>query len=78
MDHKDAMRHLQQNPQMIESIMRSRDGQALMQLLQSDGGGAMQQAQNGDVSQVAQMLRSVMSDPNGKALLERLSRELQI
>ena len=77
MDQKDAMRHLQQNPQLVESIMRSRDGQALMQMLQSDGGGAMQQAQGGDITQVAQMLRSVMSDPNGKALLERLSRELQ-
>lgn len=77
MDQKDAMRHLQQNPQLVESIMRSRDGQALMQMLQSDGGGAMQQAQGGDITQVAQMLRGLMSDPGGKALLERLSRELQ-
>lgn len=77
MDQKDAMRHLQQNPQLVQSIMQSQDGQALMQMLQSDGGSAMQQAQGGDMGQMAQMLRGVMASPNGKALLERLSRELQ-
>lgn len=81
MNQKDFARRLQENPQLLQGIMQSRDGQVLMQLLQMDGGSALkhatQQAQNGSMAEMAQMLKGIMASPDGKALLERLSREFQ-
>ena len=64
------------------TLMRSADGQRLMQLLSGgDGGRTLQQAAGeaaaGNTLQMAQMLKSVMSTPEGAALLRRIRDSLQ-
>lgn len=60
------------DPNAVQSLMTSADGQRLMQLLSGgDGGRTLQQAAGeaaaGNTLQMAQMLKSVMSTPEGAA-----------
>lgn len=74
MDQKELIDRLRRDPKAVQSLMTSADGQRLMQLLSGgDGGRTLQQAAGeaaaGNTLQMAQMLKSVMSTPEGTALL---------
>ena len=70
MDQKELIDRLRRDPKAVQSLMTSADGQRLMQLLSGgDGGRTLQQ--------MAQMLKSVMSTPEGTALLRRIRDSLQ-
>ena len=74
MDQKELIDRLRRDPNAVQSLMTSADGQRLMQLLSGgDGGRTLQQA----TLQMAQMLKSVMSTPEGSALLRRIRDSLQ-
>ena len=69
-------RELQQNPNVLRSLMQSTDGQALMRMLSGkDGGAALQQAarsaMQGDAAQLSQMVQNLMASPGGAQLVER-------
>lgn len=58
------------------------DGQRLLQLLSGSDGGqtlqqAAQQAESGSTAQLVQLLRRVMSTPDGAALAGRIMQQLQ-
>ena len=77
-----AMENMMKNPAAIQSLLRSRDGQALMQLLtRGDNGERLQQAaqsaMKGDTSAITNLLNNVMQDPNSAALVERINRAMQ-
>ena len=77
MDQKELIDRLRRDPKAVQSLMTSADGQRLMQLLSGgDGGRTLQQAAGeaaaGNTMQMAQMLKSIMSTPEGTALLRRI------
>ena len=78
----EGIDRLRRDPNAVQSLMTSADGQRLMQLLSGgDGGRTLQQAAGeaaaGNTLQMAQMLKSVMSTPEGTALLRRIRDSLQ-
>ena len=75
---KAAIERLKQNKGLAEQIMRSGDGQQLMQMLtSSDGGAALNRAAanaaKGDTRELSAMLQSIMNDPNTAAMMSRLN-----
>lgn len=82
MDQADMIQRLKQNPAALQSIMQSQDGQRLMQMLSgADGGAGLQrataQAAGGNTADMVQMLKKVMSSPDGAALVQRIGQSLQ-
>ena len=70
---------LRQNPAMLQSLMRSPDGQALLRMLtQQDQGAllkqAVQSAVQGDTAKMVEMVRGIMNSPDGAALVERINQ----
>lgn len=70
---------LRQNPAMLQSLMRSPDGQALLRMLtQKDQGAGLQQAVQsavkGDTTKMVEMIRGLMNSPDGAALVERINQ----
>ena len=73
---------LRKNPAMLKSVMKSRDGQALMQMLtQGDRGAGLQQAvksaAKGDTAAMVQMVNRIMQSPEGAELVERINKAVQ-
>ena len=84
MDEKTARmaEQLKRNPAMLKSLMQSRDGQALMQMLtQGDQGAGLQQAvrsaAKGDTSDMVRLVSQVMQSPGGAELVERINKAVQ-
>ena len=73
---------LKQNPDLLRSLMQSRDGQTLMHLLtQGDQGAGLQRAAQaaaqGNPGEMMRMMNRILQDPNGAALVERIRNTIQ-
>ena len=73
-----AIERLKQNKGLAEQIMRSGDGQKLMDMLAgSDGGAALNHAANaaarGDTKELSQMLQNLMQNKDAAAVMSRLN-----
>ena len=73
-----AIERLKQNKGLAEQIMRSGDGQKLMDMLAgSDGGAALDRAANaavkGDTKELSQMLQNLMRNKDAAAVMNRLN-----
>ena len=73
---------LKQNPELLRSLMQSRDGQTLMHLLtQGDQGAGLQRAAQaaaqGNPAEMMQLMNRILQDPNGTALAERIRNAIQ-
>ena len=73
---------LKNNPAMLRSLMQSRDGQMLMQMLtQGDRGAglqrAAQEAAKGNPAEMASMIQRIMQRPEGAALVDRINKAVQ-
>ena len=80
MDIKQATEQIRNHPQLITRLTQSEDGQKLMQMLSKnsqDMERAAQKAQQGDIQAVAGLLKGVMANSDGRALLERLAKQMQ-
>ncbi|WP_295749502.1 hypothetical protein [uncultured Oscillibacter sp.] len=84
MDEKTAQmaEQLRKNPAMLKSLMQSRDGQTLMQMLtQGDRGAglqrAVQSAAKGDTTAMVQMVNQIMQSQEGAELVERINKAVQ-
>jgi len=84
MDKKTAQmaERLRKDPAALKSLMQSRDGQALMQMLtQGDQGAglqkAVQSAAKGDTAAMVQMVNRIMQSPEGAELVERINKAVQ-
>ena len=80
MDQRQIMEQLQRNPEILQELAQSRDGQMLMSRLQQNGQAldqAAKKGQQGDLLAMTKLLRSVMADREGRELLERLARQMQ-
>ena len=81
MDNKELVEKLKGNQAALQALMRSRDGQALMQrLTQSDGGAALQKAAmsaaKGNTSDMVRMVDQVMQSPEGADLIRRINESI--
>ena len=73
-----AIERLKQNKGLAEQIMRSGDGQKLMDMLtRFDGGAALdhaaRSAAKGNTAELAGMLQSLMQDKDAAAVMQRLN-----
>ena len=79
---EQMMNQLKQNPAMLQSLMNSRDGQMLMQMLtQGDRGASLQQAVQsavrGDPSAMINLMNRVTQTPGGAELVQRISKNVK-
>lgn len=82
MDIQQVLQQVKNNPQMVQRMMDSSDGQKLMQMLTgADGGSSLNQAtsaaNSGSTVEMVKMLKKVMQSPEGAALINRLGDQLQ-
>ncbi len=79
---EQMLSQLKQNPAMLQSLMNSRDGQKLMQMLtQGDRGASLQQAVNaamrGDTSGMVALMNRVTQSQSGAELVQRISKNVK-
>lgn len=79
---KRMIQQLKANPAMLQSLMQSRDGQALMQMLSAgDQGASLQQAAQsaakGNPAEIMRMMNQVMQSPAGAELVQRINRSMK-
>ena len=82
MEMQQVLQQVKNDPQMVQRVMHSPDGQKLMQLLTSaDGGSTLSQAataaSSGNTAQMVAMLKKIIQSPEGAALMGRLGSQLQ-
>ena len=79
---KRMIQQLKANPAMLQSLMQSRDGQALMQMLFAGDQGASlqraaQSAAKGNPAEIMRMMNQVMQSPAGAELVQRINRSMK-
>ncbi len=79
---KRMIQQLKANPAMLQSLMQSRDGQALMQMLSAGDQGASlqraaQSAAKGNPAEMMRMMNQVMQSPAGAELVQRINRSMK-
>ena len=81
MDLKQVAAQLHSDPDTVQRISQSADGQALMALIQQQNGTQLQkvkeQGEAGSAVEMAGLLKTVLSSSEGRELLQRLSQQLQ-
>lgn len=81
MDMNALSKMLQVNPQALERLSQSADGQKLMSILQQNNSCALDHAteagKNGNYAEMANLIKGVMGSAEGRALLQRLANQLQ-
>ncbi len=70
---------LKQNPAMLQKLLRSPDGQALMQMLNQGNQGAklrnaVKDASKGNPAEAVKMVNQFIQTPDGAALAERIQK----
>ena len=76
------MEQLRGNPAMLQSLMRSRDGQALLQrLTQGDQGASLQRAAQsaarGNPAELMGLINQITQSPDGAELMERINKAVK-
>ena len=63
----------------IQRVLGSQEGQALLRLLNRDGGAALRQAanavKNGDMAKAQEIMRPLMESPGVSALVDKINRK---
>ncbi len=81
MDFKQMAAQLHTDSDTVQRMAQSPDGQALMALMQQQNGAqlqrAMEQGESASAAEMASLLKTVLSSGEGRALLQRLSQQLQ-
>ena len=79
---KRMMQQLKANPAVLQSLMQSRDGQALLRMLSAGDQGASlqraaQSAARGDPAELMRMMNQVMQSPAGAELVQRINQSVK-
>ncbi len=84
MDEKTSrlVEQLKSNPAMLQSLMQSQDGQALLQMLTRGDRGvglqrAVQSAARGNPAEMVKLINQVMQSPSGAELVNRINKAIQ-
>ena len=75
------IQQLKSDPAMLQALMQSRDGQALLQMLSGGDRGASlqraaQSAARGDPAEMVRMVNRLMESPDGAALVDRINKAM--
>ena len=83
MDEQTArmIQQLKSNPAMLQALMQSRDGQDLLRMLSGGDQGASlqraaQSAAKGNPAEMVRMVNQLMQNPDGAALVDRISKAM--
>lgn len=72
---------LLKNRQAIESLLRSNEAKQLMELLNQNAGGSLndaaQSAMKGNTAQLMGLVQNMMNDPQSAGLVEELNKKIQ-
>lgn len=73
---------LKTNPGAVDSILRSQDGRQLMEMMRRQGGQehlqkAAASAAKGDPAELSNMVRAMMSTPEGSQLIARIQKSVE-
>ena len=76
------IQQLRANPAMLQSLMQSQDGQALLRMLSAGDQGASlqraaQSAAKGNPAEMMRMMNQVMKSPAGAELVQRINRSIK-
>ena len=76
------IQQLRANPAMLQSLMQSQDGQALLRMLSAGDQGASlqraaQSAAKGNPAEIMRMMNQVMQSPAGAELVQRINRSMK-
>lgn len=76
------IQQLKSNPAMLQSLMQSPDGQALLRMLSAGDQGASlqraaQSAAKGNPAEMMRMMSQVMKSPAGAELVQRINRSIK-
>lgn len=67
------------SPEQLRSVLASKEGKQLMQLLNRDGGAALRQAaaaaRNGDYEQAKRIMEPLMQSPEAARLVDEINRK---
>lgn len=81
MDEKTArlVEQLKRNPAQLQDLLRSPDGQALMQMLNQSNQGAelrnaVNSASNGNPAEAMKLVNQYLQTPGGAALAKRIQK----
>jgi hypothetical protein len=78
--HSPQAEELMKNRQALESLMKSGEARRLMELLNQNAGGglqnAAQSAMQGDAAQLTQLVEGLMQDPSSAKLVEELNKKV--
>lgn len=79
---KRMMQQLKADPAMLQSLMQSRDGQALLGMLSAGDQGASlqkaaQSAARGNPAELMRMMNQVMQSPAGAELVQRINQSMK-
>lgn len=81
MDLNTLSKSMNLNPQALEKLSQSQDGQALMAMLQNNNANALNHAteagKNGSYAEMTALIKNVMGTAEGRALLQRLAQQLK-
>lgn len=81
MDMNTLSKMLPIDPQSLERLSKSQDGQMLMALLQQNSSNALDHAteagKNGSYAEMTTLIKGIMGSAEGRALLQRLANQLQ-
>ena len=81
MDLKQVAAQLHSDPDAVQRMAQSPDGQELLTLIQQQNGAQLQkvmaQGEGGSAAEMAGLLKTVLSSSEGRELLQRLSQQLQ-
>ena len=84
MDEQTArmIQQLKSNPAMLQSLMQSQDGQALLQMLSGGDQGASlqraaQSAAKGNPADMIRMVNQIMKSPGGAELVNRINQAMK-
>ena len=76
------IQQLRANPAMLQSLMQSQDGQALLRMLSAGDQGASlqraaQSAAKGNPAEMMRMMNQVMKSPTGAELVQRINQSIK-
>lgn len=76
------IQQLRANPAMLQSLMQSQDGQALLRMLSAGDQGASlqraaQSAAKGNPAEMMRMMNQVMKSPAGAELVQRINQSVK-
>ncbi len=81
MDLQAFSKSMHLDPQALEKLSQSPEGQALMAMLQKNNGNALNHAteagKNGSYAEMTALIKNVMGTAEGRALLQRLAGQLK-